>query len=251
MQPIGGPRLDDVSPGAYPRTPNMTIGGFQSFSLSEFPGRISAVVFCQGCNFRCPYCHNPELVDPGRFAPAWPEERVMRELTARREKIQGVVITGGEPTLQHDLERFIRDVRGLGFAIKLDTNGSDPDTLERLLAERLLDHVGLDVKAPPRAYARIARVDISPHTITRSISALLASGVDHEMRTTWLPSLLSRDDVLEIANAVKGCRRWVVQRFVPSKVLDPAVLGERPPDDAELARIREAAAGIGIDCTVR
>ena len=132
----------------------MTIGGFQPFSLSEFPGKISAVVFCQGCNFRCPYCHNPELVDPGRFTPAWPEDRVMRELASRRGKIQGVVITGGEPTLQRDLERFIREVRDLGFAVKLDTNGSDPETLERLLAARLLDHVGLDVKAPPRILRR-------------------------------------------------------------------------------------------------
>jgi pyruvate formate lyase activating enzyme len=229
----------------------MIIGGFQSFSLSEFPGRISAVVFCQGCNFRCPYCHNPELVDPGRFAPTWPEERVVRELVSRRHKIQGVVITGGEPTLQGDLERFIRDVRGLGFRVKLDTNGSDPDTLERLLVAGLLDHVGLDVKAPPRTYMEIARVEVSPHAITRSISAVLASGVDHEMRTTWLPSLLGRDDMLEIAHAVRGCHRWVVQRFVPSKALDSAVLGERPPDDAALAEVRTAAAVIGVNCVVR
>jgi pyruvate formate lyase activating enzyme len=229
----------------------MTIGGFQSFSLSEFPGRISAVVFCQGCNFRCPYCHNPELVDPERFAPAWPEDRVMRDLASRRGRIQGVVITGGEPTLQQDLEGFIREVRGLGFAVKLDTNGSHPEALERLLAAGLLDHVGLDVKAPPRACAAVARADVSPSTMTRSISAVIASGVDHEMRTTWLPSLLRREDLLEIADAVKGCRRWVVQRFVASKALDPAVLGESPPSDDALAAVREAALRLGIDCVVR
>jgi pyruvate formate lyase activating enzyme len=229
----------------------MTIGGFQSFSLSEFPGKISAVVFCQGCNFRCPYCHNPELVDPERFSPPWPEARVMRELSSRRGRIQGVVITGGEPTLQQDLERFISVVRALGFAVKLDTNGSDPETLEHLLAAGLLDHVGLDVKAPPRACAAVARVDIAPQTITRSISAVLSSGVDHEMRTTWLPSMLRTEDLLEIAAAVQGCRRWVVQRFVPSKALDPAVLGEHPPDDADIAAVREAALNLGIDCVVR
>jgi pyruvate formate lyase activating enzyme len=229
----------------------MTIGGFQPFSLSEYPGRISAVVFCQGCNFRCPYCHNPELVDPERFAPAWPEDRVMNELSSRRGKVQGVVITGGEPTLHQDLERFIREVRGLGFAVKLDTNGSNPETLERLLAAGLLDHVGLDVKAPAHAYAAVARVVVPPQMITRSISLVLASGVDHEMRTTWLPSLLRSGDLLEIAMAVQGCRRWVVQRFVPSKALDPAVLGESPPSDDALAAVRETALKLGIDCVVR
>ena len=229
----------------------MTIGGFQPFSLSEFPGKISAVVFCQGCNFRCPYCHNPELVDPGCFTPSWPEVRVMHELASRRGRLQGVVITGGEPTLQRDLERFIREVRDLGFAVKLDTNGSDPETLERLLAAHLLDHIGLDVKAPPRSYAGVVRTTIAPTTITRSLATVIGSGIDHELRTTWLPSLLRRQDLLEIADAVKGCRRWVVQRFVPSKALDPNVLDERPPDETELAVIREAALKLGIDCVVR
>lgn len=229
----------------------MMIGGFQSFSLSEFPGKISAVVFCRGCNFRCPYCHNPELVDPERFATTWPEDQVVRELSSRRGRVQGVVITGGEPTLQPDLKRFIREMRDLGFAVKLDTNGSDPAALESLLDARLLDHIGLDVKAPPRAYPAVARVVIDPSSITRSIAVVIGSGVDHEIRTTWLPSLLSPEDLFEIAGAVKGCRRWVVQRFVPSKTLDPAVMGVRPPDDSDLAAIREAALKLGIDCVVR
>jgi pyruvate formate lyase activating enzyme len=227
------------------------IGGFQSFSLSEFPGRIAAVVFCQGCNFRCPYCHNPELVDPGRYTPLWPEEKVLAELEARRGKLQGVVITGGEPVLQPDLEAFIRRVQGLDFALKLDTNGSDPDALERLLAAGLVDHVGLDVKAPPSKYPSVIRAEVLPQTITRSISVVLASGVDHEFRTTWLPSLLSKADMAEIAGMVKGCRKWVVQRFVPSKALDPALLGDRPPDEAALAEVREAAEKIGVACLVR
>ncbi|MCX7030971.1 MAG: anaerobic ribonucleoside-triphosphate reductase activating protein [Spirochaetes bacterium] len=229
----------------------MRIGGFQNFSLNEFPGKISAVVFCRGCNFRCPYCHNPELVDPARYTPLWPEDRVIGELAARRGRLQGVVITGGEPTLQEDLEPFIRKVRGLGFAVKLDTNGSDPDALERLLSAGLLDHVGLDVKAPLSKYVALTRADISPNTITRSISTVLASGVDHEIRTTWLPSLLGRNDLLEIAGMVRGCRSWAIQRFVPSKTLDPAVLSERPPDDSQMSEIRSAVEALGINCQVR
>ena len=229
----------------------MTIGGYQGFSLNEYPGRIAAVVFCQGCNFRCPYCHNPELVDPDRYAPPWPESRVLDALATRRGQLQGVVITGGEPTLQDDLERFIRSVRDLGFPVKLDTNGSNPDVLAHLLSAGLLDHVGLDVKAPPDKYAALTRAEISPNTITRSISKLIEAGIDHEIRTTWVPSLLSRADLLEIAYTVKGCRRWVVQRFVPSKALDPALLGGRQPDDGSLAAVKAAAESLGIDCLVR
>jgi pyruvate formate lyase activating enzyme len=229
----------------------MRIGGFQSFSLNEFPGRIAAVVFCQGCNFRCPYCHNPELVDPARYSQPWPEKRVMDELAARRGRLQGVAISGGEPVLQEDLEAFIRKVHGLGFAVKLHTNGSDPDTLARLLEAGLLDYVGLDVKAPPAAYPTLTRSQVSPQTITRSISTVLSSGVDHEFRTTWAPSLLSKNDILEIAGMVRGCRSWIIQRFVPSKPLDPAFLVEKPPDEATLEEVRSAVEAMGIACQVR
>jgi len=229
----------------------MRIGGFQSFSLNEFPGRISAVVFCQVCNFRCPYCHNPELVDPERYSQPWPEDKVMEELVVRRGRLQGVAISGGEPVLQEDLETFIREVRSLGYAVKLHTNGSDPVTLERLLDAGLLDHVGLDVKAPPAAYPTLTRSQVSPQTITRSISSVLASGVEHEFRTTWVPSLLSKTDLLEIAGMVRGGRSWIIQRFVASKPLDPALLGERPPDDAALEEVRSAAESMGIACQAR
>lgn len=229
----------------------MRIGGFQSFSLNEFPGRISAVIFCQGCNFRCPYCHNPELVDPDRYSPPWPHDTVLEELAARRGRLQGVAISGGEPVLQEDIEAFIREIRGLGFAVKLHTNGSDPVVLERLLEAGLLEHVGLDVKAPPAAYPALTRSKVSPSTITRSISSVLASGVEHEFRTTWAPSLLSKGDLLEIAGMVRGCRSWIIQRFVPSKSLDPAMLEERPPDDAALEEVRSAAESMGIACQAR
>jgi pyruvate formate lyase activating enzyme len=175
----------------------------------------------------------------------------MSELAARRGKLQGVVITGGEPTLQEDLEPFIRKVRGLGLAVKLDTNGSNPDALEHLLSAGLLDHVGLDVKAPPGKYAALTRADISPNTITRSISSVLASGVDHELRTTWAPSLLSRADLLEIARIVRGCEGWVIQRFAPSKTLDSALLAELSPGDDQMSEIKTAVEAMGINCLTR
>lgn len=229
----------------------MKIGGFQSFSLNEYPGRISAIVFCQGCNFRCPYCHNPELVDPCRYTTPWPAGRVLEDLAARRGRLQGVVITGGEPTLQEDLEPFIKEIRSLGFAVKLDTNGSDPETLEHLLSAGIVDHVGLDVKAPISKYPEVVRAEIPPHAITRSIAVVLASGVEHEMRTTWLPSLLTPGDMLQIADMIRGCRRWAIQRFVPTKTLDPAAIDARGPDDAALEAVRSAIEARGIACQVR
>jgi pyruvate formate lyase activating enzyme len=229
----------------------MDIGGFQNFSLNEFPGRVSAVVFCRGCNFRCPYCHNPELVDPARYAPAWPEDTVLSELAGRRGLVSGVVITGGEPTLQEDLELFIRKVRSLGFEVKLDTNGSRPEVLGGLLASGLVDHVGLDVKAPPGSFGMVTQTDIDPAVIERSIAVLLASGVEHEIRTTWLPSLLDRSAMLGIAGMVKGCRRWIVQRFTATETLDPAVRESVAPTEAELAEIRAVAETMGISCLTR
>lgn len=229
----------------------MKIGGFQTFSLNEYPGRISAIVFVQGCNFRCPYCHNPELVDPSRFGAPWPTDRVLEALAVRRGLLQGVVITGGEPTLQEDLDAFIGEIRNLGFAVKLDTNGSDPETLECILSAGIVEHVGLDVKAPLGKYPAVVRAEIPPSIIKRSIAIVLASGVDHEIRTTWLPSLLTIDDLLEIAGMVRGCRRWAIQRFVPAKTLDPATIGERGPDDASLETVRSAVEALGIACRVR
>ncbi len=118
----------------------MIIGGMQRFSLSEFPGRIAAIVFLQGCNLRCPYCHNPELVDPDRYSRRLDEESVVGQLARRAGLLQGVVITGGEPTLQEELEPFIERLRGLGLAVKLDTNGTRPGVLRRLVERRLVSH---------------------------------------------------------------------------------------------------------------
>ncbi len=114
----------------------MKIGGLQKISLIDYPGRISAIVFTQGCNFRCPYCHNPELVDPAQYGPILPEEEVFSFLEKRRGKLDAVTVTGGEPTLQPDLDRFLQEIKGMGYLTKVDTNGSNPDVLERLIRGR-------------------------------------------------------------------------------------------------------------------
>ena len=128
----------------------MVIAGFQKVSLSDFPGKISAIVFTQGCNFRCRYCHNPELVDPARYAAPLAVDAVLDFLAGRVGRIQGVVVTGGEPTLHADLPGLLARIKSLGLAVKLDTNGSRPDVLEEVFRQGIVDYIAMDIKAPPR-----------------------------------------------------------------------------------------------------
>ena len=179
----------------------MLIGGFQPFTLSDFPGRTAAIVFTQGCNFRCPYCHNrrlwpnaPHTVDPPTA------EEVLALLSKRRGYLRGLVITGGEPTLQTDLISFIREVKQLGMAVKLDTNGSRPNILEDLLVEALVDNIAMDVKAPWNKYALICGRGVDLSAIRQSIGIIAASLVPHHFRTTFFKTLLSQSDIEAIRN---------------------------------------------------
>jgi pyruvate formate lyase activating enzyme len=229
----------------------VVIGGLQKFSLADFPGKISAIVFTRGCNFRCPYCHNPELVDPARYAPEIPQEEVLHFLGSRRGQLQGVVVTGGEPTLHDDLPVFIARIRALGFAVKLDTNGSNPDVLQGLISDSLLDYVAMDIKAPLAAYTRIAGAPIAAADIERSVHLVIGSGLPHEFRTTYEGSLLSTQDMAAIAEIVRGCALFVVQGFRPSGALDPAMRGRVRPDRASLLAIRELMEAAGLPVFLR
>lgn len=229
----------------------MKIGGFQKFSLSDFPGRIAAIVFTQGCGFRCPYCHNPELVDPSQYAAAIPQEQVLDFLRSRRGRLQGVVVTGGEPTLHDDLPQFLAGIKELGFAVKLDTNGSNPGLLDRIIAERLADYIAMDLKAPLRFYSRVTRVSIDTSDIERSLRLVKGSGLPHELRTTYLESLLTKEDMLGIAELAKGCDRIALQYFRATKTLDPELLGEPSPSDARMRDIIKSWEGAGLTVLVR
>ncbi|MCX7040843.1 MAG: anaerobic ribonucleoside-triphosphate reductase activating protein [Spirochaetes bacterium] len=229
----------------------MIIGGFQKISLSDFPGRVSAIVFTRGCGFRCPYCHNPELVDPDSYVAPLDEAKILSFLRSRRGRIQGVVITGGEPTFHDDLPDFIRKVREIGCEVKLDTNGSNPALLERIISLGLVDYVALDVKAPLRLYSSVARVPVNTGDILRSIRLVIDSGLPHEMRTTYLESLLSLNDMREIGEMVKGCRLLFVQSFRPTKALDPAMLEQPRPPAHVMEEIRAAIDAMGVPCETR
>ena len=229
----------------------MKIGGFQKVSLIDYPGKISAVVFTQGCNFRCPFCHNPELVDPARFTDRIPEAEILAFLEKRRGRLDAVVITGGEPTLQTELVPFTIHLKAMGYRIKLDTNGALPEVLEDLLGRELLDYVAMDIKAPLERYGEVTKTKTEVDRIRRSISLIMGSGIDYEFRTTAVRSLLGPEELEAIGRLIPGAKRFVLQKFVPSKTLDRSYLGEASYSDGELKAIAEKLGSIVEKATQR
>ena len=182
----------------------MRIGGLQKCSLIDYPGKLSCVVFMQGCNFRCPYCHNRELVLPEYFKEVIPEEDVLALLTKRREYLDGVVITGGEPTEQEDLLEFMRKVKKMGYLLKLDTNGSRPHIIRTVIQQGLADYIAMDIKTSLRKYHKAIGVNFPVGLIRESIGLIKDSGIQHEFRTTVVSPFCGFDDIKEISEWIKG-----------------------------------------------
>jgi pyruvate formate lyase activating enzyme len=229
----------------------MIIGGLQKLSLSDYPGRISAIVFTRGCGFRCPYCHNPELVDPARFSEEYPLASVLSFLRLRNSLLEGVVVTGGEPTVHADLPLFLRSLKGMGYSVKLDTNGSNPSMLRKLVSDRLVDFIAMDVKAPLALYPETVKALVEPADIRESIQVILESGLSHEFRTTCVDPLLSADDVRGIGRLVHGCMRYVLQRFRGGNVLDPFFAPGGAFDETRLDGIAESLCASGVPTRTR
>ncbi|MCX7805079.1 MAG: anaerobic ribonucleoside-triphosphate reductase activating protein [Planctomycetota bacterium] len=221
----------------------MKIGGLMPFTLSDFPGRAAAVIFTQGCNFRCPFCHNGSLI-PREVGGEnlISEERVLEFLASRRGRLDGVVISGGEPTIQPDLPDFLRRLKDMGFAVKLDTNGSMPNVIERLIGERLVDYVAMDVKGSLHAYGRIAGIPVAVAKIIESIHLIAGSGVAHEFRTTVVWPLLDDADIREIRQLIPAPSPHRLQEFRPENALDPS-LREPPAVATALGTRTQNAAG--------
>lgn len=190
----------------------MRIAGIERNSFVDYPGRLAAVFFTPGCNWRCFYCHNRSLLGPQSGRTWLDAEVALAWLEERRGWLDAVVITGGEPTLQPDLAEFIRTVRAKGFLVKLDTNGTRPDVLRALLDEGLLDYVAMDVKAPIEKYEAFCGVPVDHRAVNDSIDLLMASEIQYEFRTTVAPQLTS-DDLRAIAARIRGARCYVLQQF--------------------------------------
>jgi len=200
------------------------IGGVQKFSLLDFPDKISAIIFTSGCNFRCGFCHNPELFSNNSD---WDEGKVLSFLETRINKLDGVVITGGEPTLHKGLENFIKKIKSLGFLVKLDTNGTNPKLLEDLIRLKLIDYVAMDIKAPLNKYNQITSVNVNVLEIKRSIDILCQGLIPYEFRTTALSSQLLIEDFKAIGKLIEGAEKYYIQKFIPSKILDESLLPDR------------------------
>lgn len=217
----------------------MIFGGLQKLTLIDYPGRLAATVFTVGCNFLCPYCHNPELVDAKKIKgqPRISEQEILDFLATRQGLLEGVCITGGEPTLFAGLPDFIKKIKAMGFLVKLDSNGSNPQMLEKLLAENLVDFIAMDIKAPLEKYKKIVGEKVNLEDIQRS-TELVRSAPDYEFRTTVLPALHSKKDILSIGRWLQGAKKYYLQQFQPTKTLDPAFLNAKPFAWEKIAQLR-------------
>ena len=195
----------------------MRILGLQKMTLLDYPGKVACTVFFGGCNFRCPYCHNADLVFDAGLEPFIKEEEFFTFLSERKNLLDGVCITGGEPMLQKDLETFIIKIKEQGFLVKLDTNGSFPNRLENLLKKRLVDYVAMDIKNSKAKYGMTIGIsDYDTTFIEKSMDLLKKSEIPYEFRTTLIREYHSKEDVMQIGKWIEGCPSYHLQTFVDS-----------------------------------
>ena len=195
----------------------MYINGFQKLTILDYPGKVACIVFTPGCNFRCPFCHNAALVTHIDKDTYIDEEEVLSYLKKRQEILDGVVITGGEPLLQDGIEEFIGKIKDLGYAIKLDTNGSFPEKLISLVEKGLVDYVAMDIKNSKAKYmVTIGVNNIDMASIEKSVDFLLQNKVDYEFRTTIVDGFHTVDDIQDIVVWIKGAHKYFLQNFVDS-----------------------------------
>ncbi len=220
----------------------LVFNGFTKTSLIDYPGLISSIVFVGGCNMRCPYCQNPDLINNQGILPDIKEQEVIKFLKSRKEFIDALVITGGEPTIHSEILPFIRKVKRMGLKVKLDTNGTNPELLTKLLDNKLLDYIAMDVKASPENYSKaIGGVKLSMSNIRKCIKLIIDSGVNYEFRTTVVPGINSKSDLLRIGKWLKGASKFALQQFRSEfPTLDPSYRHRSTYSLSELERFRKA-----------
>lgn len=244
----------------------MLIGGLQKFSLLDYPGHISTIVFTQGCNFRCQFCYNPMLVWPitvgklknisssedRRSHPLMKEDDFFDFLKNRVGKLDAVVITGGEPTLQKDLLEFMKKIKDLSFLIKLDTNGTNPGLLKKILSQKLVDYIAMDVKAPADKYEKITGVKPQLSKIKESIKMIRESGLPYEFRTTIVPGLHSREDVKAMGKMMSGAEKWFLQ-FLKSDtdLINSKLQSTKPYSKKDMEEFRKIGLSYVKKCEIR
>ena len=217
---------------------HILIGGIQKTSLLDYLDKISAIVFTQGCNFNCGYCHNPKLLSSKLQEDICQPDVFLEFLKKRQGKLDGVVITGGESTLQPDIEEFISEIKSMNFLVKLDTNGYRPEVTERLLSKNLIDYIAMDIKGPLDKYSLITRQEIDTNKIKQSINIIMNANIDYEFRTTVLPVQISIEDFEKIGILIKNAKKYYLQKFVvQSEINDKSLINERNYSDEEFKSI--------------
>lgn len=223
----------------------MDIRGFIETSFVDWDGKIVSTVFTAGCNFRCIFCYNYELaINPEKFKQV-PMDHIMDFLKEHSDFIDGLCITGGEPSLQNDLPDFCKKIKSLGFSIKLDANGTHPEMLQKLIEEKLVDYVAMDIKAPlnEEKYALLSGTCVNSllNKIKESVQLLLHSHLEYEFRTTVIPTMHSEEDIEKIAKEIKGARLYILQKFQPINVLNPELKRQKSQKDEEMERLVQIA----------
>ena len=232
----------------------MQIGGIQKSSLIDYPGKVSSVIFCSGCNFDCPYCHNPGLVG-GKSSR--PDQLDMKAVTGfldqRRNFLDGVVVSGGEPTLQPDLVELCRKIKSCGFPVKLDTNGSRPQVLRHLIDANLVDYIAMDLKTDPVLYRSFIKPDWRPDSIVDSIALIMDCGVDYEFRTTCVKPIVTAHTIENILHLSAGARLYALQRFRSGVVLHPEFFknGQCEYSADEMLELKALAEQTVAECIIR
>jgi pyruvate formate lyase activating enzyme len=216
------------------------IAGFNRTSLLDWDGCVAAVIFLPGCNFRCPFCHNRQLVLTPEEYEEIPFEFVEEYIRENSEFLDGIVITGGEPTIHKDLPELIKRIKRLGIRVKLDTNGTNPEMLKDLIDAGLIDFVAMDLKAPlDEGYDDLAGTKVEMEKIKRSIQIIMSSGIDYEFRTTMVPILLKPEDYERMAAYIGTAKKFVLQHFSPRNTIDPNLSVIKPLDEAKVRAIAE------------
>ncbi len=230
----------------------MDVKGTQWTSLIDFPDHVATVIFLPSCNFNCGFCYNVELVKSPEKLPSMDEQLLFTELERRKKIIEGVSITGGEPTLHSGLPEFISKIRELGLLIKLDTNGTNPKMLRELIEKKQLDFIAMDIKSSKERYEEAAGCKVDILAIEKSIELIKNSGIDYEFRSTAHPKIYSREDALRIGEWLKGAKKYVLQQFRPMKgTIDPEFEKTKPYSKLELEEMAESLKSFFDEVEVR
>ena len=210
----------------------MIFYGWQKESFIEWPGKICSVIFVGGCNFRCPFCHNPDLIPLIPKLPKIEEEEILRHCLRNKDLLDALAITGGEPLMgkKEDLINFIQKIKKIGLLIEIETNGSNPDMIAYLLKKKLVDYIAMDIKAPldAKRYSEVSGVKVNLSNIKKSIKIITGSNIDYEFRTTVIPCFLNDDDILKISNQIKGATKYYLQQFNPENTFNPNLKSVKP-----------------------